>query len=88
MKSRKSTSSSGFLNGYPSISQGPISKLGEESVEEEDSEETEVASSLEGAPEASGAPNLSQSNQPLVSQDDGANDSIHGTAHSSSFPQG
>ncbi|MBW0587756.1 hypothetical protein O181_127471, partial [Austropuccinia psidii MF-1] len=50
------------------ISQGPISKLGEESVEDEDSEETEVASSLEGAPEASGAPNLSHSNQPLVSQ--------------------
>ncbi|MBW0460342.1 hypothetical protein O181_000057 [Austropuccinia psidii MF-1] len=75
VKSRISRSFSGFLGGYPSISQGPRGRLGEaedeegeESVEEEDSEETEVASALAGAPEASEAVNLAHPNQPLVSQ--------------------
>ncbi|MBW0477216.1 hypothetical protein O181_016931 [Austropuccinia psidii MF-1] len=66
---------SGLLGGYPSISQGTRSRLGEaedeegeESLEEEYSEETLVASALAGAPEASEAANLAHSNQPLVSQ--------------------
>ncbi|MBW0483074.1 hypothetical protein O181_022789 [Austropuccinia psidii MF-1] len=61
---------------------------GEESVKEEESEEGEVKASLGGAPEDSETPSLALSNQRLVSQDDGENDSIHGIAHSSSFPQG
>ncbi|MBW0536942.1 hypothetical protein O181_076657 [Austropuccinia psidii MF-1] len=75
VKSRRSRSFSGLLGGYPSISQGPRSRLGgaedeegEESVEEEDSEEIEVAASLAGSPVDSEAPNLALSNQPLVSQ--------------------
>ncbi|MBW0583208.1 hypothetical protein O181_122923 [Austropuccinia psidii MF-1] len=75
VKSRRSRSFSGLLGGYPSIPQGPRSRLGEaedeegeESVEEEESEEAEVAAFLAGAPEASEAPNLALSNQPLVSQ--------------------
>ncbi|MBW0574172.1 hypothetical protein O181_113887 [Austropuccinia psidii MF-1] len=75
VKSRRSRSLAGLLRGYPSIPQGPRSRLGEaedeegeESVEEVESEETEVAAALKGAPEASEAPNLALSNQPLVCQ--------------------
>ncbi|MBW0543924.1 hypothetical protein O181_083639 [Austropuccinia psidii MF-1] len=75
VKSRRSRSFSGFLGGYPRISQGPRSrsreaedKEGEESVEEEESEETKVAAALAGAPDASEAPNLAHYNKPLVSQ--------------------
>ncbi|MBW0545613.1 hypothetical protein O181_085328 [Austropuccinia psidii MF-1] len=75
LKSRRSRSFSGFLDGYPSISQGPRIRSGEaedeegeESVEEDKYEEAEVAAALAGAPEASEAPNLAHSNQPLVSQ--------------------
>ncbi|MBW0519823.1 hypothetical protein O181_059538 [Austropuccinia psidii MF-1] len=75
VKSRRSRSFSGLLGGYPSIYQGPRSRLGEgedkegdEYVEEEDSEETELASALAGAPEAYEPPSLALSNQPLVSQ--------------------
>ncbi|MBW0466565.1 hypothetical protein O181_006280 [Austropuccinia psidii MF-1] len=54
-----------LLGGYPSISQGPRSRLGEAEDEYgQKSEETELA----GAPEASEATNLAHSNQPLVSQ--------------------
>ncbi|MBW0481573.1 hypothetical protein O181_021288 [Austropuccinia psidii MF-1] len=68
VKSRTSKSFSGLLGGYPSISQGPRSRLGEAEDEEEDSEETEVETALEGAPEASKDPNLAHYNQPLLSQ--------------------
>ncbi|MBW0477439.1 hypothetical protein O181_017154 [Austropuccinia psidii MF-1] len=75
VKSRRSRSFCGLLGGYPSISQGPRSILGEaedeegeKSEEEEESEETEVVAALVGAPEASEAANLAHSNQPLVSQ--------------------
>ncbi|MBW0582496.1 hypothetical protein O181_122211 [Austropuccinia psidii MF-1] len=71
VKSRRSRSFSGLLGGYPSIPQGPRSRLGEAEDEEgEESEETEVAAALAGVPEASEAPSLSLSNQPLVSQDE------------------
>ncbi|MBW0526997.1 hypothetical protein O181_066712 [Austropuccinia psidii MF-1] len=73
--SRSSISLCVLLGGYPSMSQGPTSRLGEaedeegeESVEEEESEETEVEAALAGAPEASEVANKSHSNQPLVSQ--------------------
>ncbi|MBW0471898.1 hypothetical protein O181_011613 [Austropuccinia psidii MF-1] len=67
VKSIRSRSFSGLLGSYPSISKGPLSRLGEAEDEEgEESEETEVA----GAPEASEAANLSHSNQPLFSQDE------------------
>ncbi|MBW0495240.1 hypothetical protein O181_034955 [Austropuccinia psidii MF-1] len=75
MKSRRSRSFSGFLGGYPSIFQGPTSRLGEteyeegeESEEEEEDDDTEVEAALEGAPEAFEASNLALSNKPLVSQ--------------------
>ncbi|MBW0499379.1 hypothetical protein O181_039094 [Austropuccinia psidii MF-1] len=70
VKSRRSRSFSGLLGGYPSISQGNGSRLGEAEEEEgtEESEETEVSAALAGAPEASEAENLAHSNQPLVSQ--------------------
>ncbi|MBW0472868.1 hypothetical protein O181_012583 [Austropuccinia psidii MF-1] len=69
MKSRISKSFSGFLGGYPSISQGPRSRSGEaEDEEREESEETKITAALAGAPEASEAPNLPPFNQPLVSQ--------------------
>ncbi|MBW0568392.1 hypothetical protein O181_108107 [Austropuccinia psidii MF-1] len=69
VKSRRSTSFSGLLGGYPSISQGPRSRSGEAEYEEgEEFEETELAAALEGSPEASEASNLAPSNQPLVSQ--------------------
>ncbi|MBW0590952.1 hypothetical protein O181_130667, partial [Austropuccinia psidii MF-1] len=75
VNSRISRSFSGFLGGYPSISQGPRSRLGEaedeegeESVKEEESEETGVEASLAVTLEASEAPNLAFSHQPLVSQ--------------------
>ncbi|MBW0486231.1 hypothetical protein O181_025946 [Austropuccinia psidii MF-1] len=46
VKSRRSISFSGLLSGYPSMSQGPRSRLGEAEDEEvEESEETEVAAS-------------------------------------------
>ncbi|MBW0482152.1 hypothetical protein O181_021867 [Austropuccinia psidii MF-1] len=73
VKLRRSTSFSGLLGGYPSISQGSRSRSGEakdeegeESVEEEKYEEGEVAADLAGAPESFEAPNLAPSNQPLV----------------------
>ncbi|MBW0488184.1 hypothetical protein O181_027899 [Austropuccinia psidii MF-1] len=54
VKSRRSISFPDLLGGYPSISQGPGSRLGEAEYEEgEESEETEVAAALAGAPEAS-----------------------------------
>ncbi|MBW0510154.1 hypothetical protein O181_049869 [Austropuccinia psidii MF-1] len=88
MNSRRSRSVSGLLGGYPGISQGPRSILGDAADEEgEEYEEIEVEASLAGAPEASEASNLALSIQPLVSQADGGNDSINGTTHSSSFPQ-
>ncbi|MBW0534184.1 hypothetical protein O181_073899 [Austropuccinia psidii MF-1] len=69
VKSRRSRSFSGLLGGYPCISQGPRSRLGQDEDEEgEESEETEVEAFLAGAPEASEASNLAQSNQPLFSQ--------------------
>ncbi|MBW0527278.1 hypothetical protein O181_066993 [Austropuccinia psidii MF-1] len=65
IKSRISRSLSGLWGGYPSISQGPQSRLGEAEDEEgEESEETEVAAS----PEDSEAQNLDLSNEPLVSK--------------------
>ncbi|MBW0521726.1 hypothetical protein O181_061441 [Austropuccinia psidii MF-1] len=83
-----SGSFSGFLGGYPRISQGPRSRSGEDedeeeedSVEEEDSEENEVAAALAGAPEASEASNLALPDKPLVSKADGEYDSIHGSTH-------
>ncbi|MBW0554707.1 hypothetical protein O181_094422 [Austropuccinia psidii MF-1] len=69
VKSRRSRSFSGLLGGYPSIPQGPRSRLGEAEDEEgEESEEVEVAAAFAGAPEASESPNLALYNQPLVSQ--------------------
>ncbi|MBW0520697.1 hypothetical protein O181_060412 [Austropuccinia psidii MF-1] len=69
VNSRRSRSLSGLLGGYPSISQGPRSSLGEAKDKEgEDSEENEVAAALTGAPEASEAANLPHSNKTLVSQ--------------------
>ncbi|MBW0487876.1 hypothetical protein O181_027591 [Austropuccinia psidii MF-1] len=69
VNSRRSRSFSSLLGGYPNISQGPRSRLGEAEVEEgEESEGPEVADSLECNPEASEAENLAHSNQPLVSQ--------------------
>ncbi|MBW0588987.1 hypothetical protein O181_128702 [Austropuccinia psidii MF-1] len=65
VKSRRSSSFSGLLGGYPRISQGHRSRSGEaedekgeESVEEEESEETKVEASFSGAPEAAEAPDL------------------------------
>ncbi|MBW0460354.1 hypothetical protein O181_000069 [Austropuccinia psidii MF-1] len=94
MTSRRSRLFSGLLGGYPGISQGCRSILGqsedeeeEESVEEQESEENEVVAALAGAPEASEALNLALSNQPLFSQDDGENDPINDTAHSRSSYQ-
>ncbi|MBW0506334.1 hypothetical protein O181_046049 [Austropuccinia psidii MF-1] len=57
MKSRRSRSFSGLLEG-------------EDSVEEEDSGETEVVDALENAPEVPQGSNLAPTNQPLVSQSD------------------
>ncbi|MBW0553516.1 hypothetical protein O181_093231 [Austropuccinia psidii MF-1] len=75
MKSRRLSSFSGLLGGYPGMSECARARLGEaedeereESVEEEESEETEMATTLAGVPEASEAENLYHSNQPLVSQ--------------------
>ncbi|MBW0581877.1 hypothetical protein O181_121592 [Austropuccinia psidii MF-1] len=69
MKSRRSSSFSGLLGGYPGMSEVARAILGEAEYEEwEDSEETEVETALAGAPEASEAANLAHSNQPLVSQ--------------------
>ncbi|MBW0483011.1 hypothetical protein O181_022726 [Austropuccinia psidii MF-1] len=59
MKYKRSRSLSGLLSGYPGISQGPRSRLGEaedeeweESMEEEEYDEIEVEDSLGDAPEA------------------------------------
>ncbi|MBW0486832.1 hypothetical protein O181_026547 [Austropuccinia psidii MF-1] len=69
VKSRRSRSFSGFLGGYPSISQGPRNRLGESEDEEgEEYEKNEVEAALEGAHEASEAANLAHANKPLVSQ--------------------
>ncbi|MBW0544573.1 hypothetical protein O181_084288 [Austropuccinia psidii MF-1] len=69
VNSRSLRSFSGLFGGYPSISQGPRSRLGEAEDEEgEESEETEVEASLAGSPEAYEAANISHSNKPLVSQ--------------------
>ncbi|MBW0556082.1 hypothetical protein O181_095797 [Austropuccinia psidii MF-1] len=68
MKSRRSRSFSGLLDGYPGMSEGARERLREAEDEEgEESEETEVETALEGVPEASEAENLALSNQPLVS---------------------
>ncbi|MBW0543636.1 hypothetical protein O181_083351 [Austropuccinia psidii MF-1] len=78
----------------PSRRGGPRSRLGklkvkgEDSVEVEESEDTEVEAALAGVPEASEAPNIALSNKSLVSKDNGANYSIHGTTHSRSCSQG
>ncbi|MBW0505058.1 hypothetical protein O181_044773 [Austropuccinia psidii MF-1] len=75
MKSIRSRSFSGLLDGYPDMYEGARARLGEagdeegeESVEEEESEETEVETALKGVPEASEAESLAHSNQSLVSQ--------------------
>ncbi|MBW0581311.1 hypothetical protein O181_121026 [Austropuccinia psidii MF-1] len=87
--SRRSRSFSGLLGRYPGMSEGARARLGEAEDEEgEESEETEVVTALEGVPKTSEAANLAHSNQPLVSQDDEADDSIHWATHSSSCPQG
>ncbi|MBW0462900.1 hypothetical protein O181_002615 [Austropuccinia psidii MF-1] len=64
---RRSKSLSGFLGGYPGISQGTRRRLGESEDEEEESEETAVESSWASAPEASEAQNLALSSQLVVS---------------------
>ncbi|MBW0573845.1 hypothetical protein O181_113560 [Austropuccinia psidii MF-1] len=89
VKSRRSRSFSGFLGGYPGISQGPRSRLGEaEDAEGGESEKTEVEAAFAGAPEAPEVPNLALSNKFLVSQAEPkfsqvneADDSIYVTAH-------
>ncbi|MBW0477248.1 hypothetical protein O181_016963 [Austropuccinia psidii MF-1] len=75
VKTRRSRSLSGLLGGYPGVSQGPRSRLGEaedeegeNSVEEEKHEDTKVEAAFAGTPEAPEDPNLALSNQPLVSQ--------------------
>ncbi|MBW0549825.1 hypothetical protein O181_089540 [Austropuccinia psidii MF-1] len=68
MRYRISTSFSGSLGGCSDISQGPRSRLEEESVEEKESHETEVAGSLKDAPEAFEASNEALSNQLPISQ--------------------
>ncbi|MBW0578229.1 hypothetical protein O181_117944 [Austropuccinia psidii MF-1] len=75
MKSRRLTSFSGLLGGYPGIFQGPRNRLGEaedkeekESVEEEGYDEDRVAPSLEDDFESPEAPHLSLCNQPHISQ--------------------
>ncbi|MBW0550824.1 hypothetical protein O181_090539 [Austropuccinia psidii MF-1] len=77
MKSRRSSSFSGLLGGYPGMSEGARARLGEvedeegeESVEEEDSGEAEVADALANAPEVPQGSNLAPTSQPLVSQCD------------------
>ncbi|MBW0464522.1 hypothetical protein O181_004237 [Austropuccinia psidii MF-1] len=69
MDSKRSKLFSGLLDGYPEISQGPISRLSEtEDKEGEESNKTKLEASLEGVPKAFEAPNLILANQPLVSQ--------------------
>ncbi|MBW0462647.1 hypothetical protein O181_002362, partial [Austropuccinia psidii MF-1] len=75
VKSRRSRSFYGLLGGYPEISQGPRSRLGEaedeeaeDSVEVKSFEETEVAASFAGVTEASVAPYISHFNKPIVFQ--------------------
>ncbi|MBW0516881.1 hypothetical protein O181_056596 [Austropuccinia psidii MF-1] len=74
-KSRRSRLFSGLLGGYPGMSKGARTRLGEveeeegeESVKEEESEETEDLGAFEGASQAPEPPNLPPQNQPLVSQ--------------------
>ncbi|MBW0590130.1 hypothetical protein O181_129845 [Austropuccinia psidii MF-1] len=66
MKSRGSRSFCGLFGGYPGISKGPRSRLGE--AEDRESVETEMEASLAGSFEASETPNLTLSNQHLSSQ--------------------
>ncbi|MBW0461410.1 hypothetical protein O181_001125 [Austropuccinia psidii MF-1] len=67
--SRRSRSFSGFLGGYPSISQGPRSRLSEaEDKEGEESEEAEVEAAWECASGDSEAENLAHFNKTLFSQ--------------------
>ncbi|MBW0547472.1 hypothetical protein O181_087187 [Austropuccinia psidii MF-1] len=88
MKSRRLRSFSVLLGGYPGNSQGPRSRLREAEDEEgEESEDNKVEAALESATEASEAPNISLSNQPLVSQADGENDSTHGKCHRGSWTE-
>ncbi|MBW0532230.1 hypothetical protein O181_071945 [Austropuccinia psidii MF-1] len=75
MKSRRLTSFSGLLGGYPGIFQGPRNRLEEaedkeerESVEEEGYDEDGVAHSLEDDFESHEAPNISLCNQTHISQ--------------------
>ncbi|MBW0567371.1 hypothetical protein O181_107086 [Austropuccinia psidii MF-1] len=75
--SRRSRCFSVLLVGYPGMSEGARTilgevdkKEGEESVEEEDSGETEVAYAFKNAPEVPQGSNLAPTNQPLVSQSD------------------
>ncbi|MBW0574698.1 hypothetical protein O181_114413 [Austropuccinia psidii MF-1] len=68
VKSKRSISFSGLLCGYPRISQGPESRLGDTEDEEGECEEKEVAAAFPSAPNASEAANIAHSNQCLVSQ--------------------
>ncbi|MBW0490611.1 hypothetical protein O181_030326 [Austropuccinia psidii MF-1] len=75
MKSKRSSSFSGLLGGYPGMSGHARARLGEvedaegeESVEEEDSGKSEVADALENVPEVPQGSELALSSQPLVSQ--------------------
>ncbi|MBW0465787.1 hypothetical protein O181_005502 [Austropuccinia psidii MF-1] len=63
-----SISLSGLLGGYPGISQGTGSRLGEAKDEEEESEETDVAAFLADAPESPDTTKIARSNQPTVSK--------------------
>ncbi|MBW0525104.1 hypothetical protein O181_064819 [Austropuccinia psidii MF-1] len=75
MKSRRSRSFSGILDGYAGMSEGARARLGEvedeegeESVEEVDSRETKVADALANSPEVPQGSKLALSSQLLVSQ--------------------
>ncbi|MBW0469305.1 hypothetical protein O181_009020 [Austropuccinia psidii MF-1] len=74
MKLRRLRSFSDVLGGYPGISEGARTILGEvgdeeggESAEKEDSGETEVADAWENFPEVLQGSYLALSSQPLVS---------------------
>ncbi|MBW0527506.1 hypothetical protein O181_067221 [Austropuccinia psidii MF-1] len=75
VRSRRSRSLSGLLDGCPGISQGHRSRLGEdeyeegeEYVEEEESGETEVEAASAGSPEAPEVPNLAHYYKTLASE--------------------
>ncbi|MBW0483998.1 hypothetical protein O181_023713 [Austropuccinia psidii MF-1] len=69
MKSRRSRSFSGLLDGYSGMSEGARARLGEvEDEEGEDSGETKVADALANAPEVPQGSNQALSSQSLVSQ--------------------